>query len=79
MSSLTMQLPDSILAGAKRIAERQNLTLDEYVTRMLEEVVRMDEMWNARVERGRQVSRERYQSIIRNGPDVPPIPGDELE
>jgi hypothetical protein len=46
---------------------------------MIVQVVEADQAWEERVRRGRQVSRERVLAILDKVPDVPPMPGDEIE
>jgi hypothetical protein len=79
MSHLTLQLPDSVLERARRLAEREQVSLDQFVSRMIVQVVEADQAWEERVRRGRQVSRERVLAILDKVPDVPPMPGDEIE
>ena len=79
MSQITLQLPQPVLDSARKLAERQQLTVEEFLARMVAETVRSDDAWQERVRRGRQVTRERFLEILRKAPDVPPMPGDEIE
>ncbi|HYO07562.1 MAG TPA: hypothetical protein VER17_01195 [Tepidisphaeraceae bacterium] len=78
MSQLMLQVPDAVLEAARRLAARQQMSVEQFVLRMVEETVRMDDAWEQRVSRGRGVSRERFLAALAKAPDVPPIPGDEL-
>jgi hypothetical protein len=79
MSQLTLQLPDPVMDAVKKLADRERITLEEFIACMVSETVRLDEFWEQRVARGKKVSRERFLEILNNAPDVPPIPGDEIE
>jgi hypothetical protein len=78
MSTLTLQFPEKLLADAQALAEREHISLEEYVLRILAEQVSGDATWQRLTDQGRQVSRERFLEILRKAPNVPPIPGDEL-
>lgn len=79
MSRLTVQVPEPVLAGAKRLAERERLSVEEYVTRLLADLVRLDDEWERRIRRGGQVSRERFLEILRKAPDTEPEAPDRIE
>jgi len=68
-----------VLDAARKLAAREHVTVEEFVSRMLAETVRLDDAWEMRVRQGRQVSRERFLEILRKAPDVPPMPGDEID
>jgi hypothetical protein len=78
MSQLTVQLSDPVLSAAKKLAERENVSVEDYVAHMIAEAVKLDAAWEQRVARGRQVSRERFQQILSTSSNVPPVPGDEI-
>ena len=79
MSTLTVQVPDPILAGARKLAEREHISVEEFVARMLAATVNEDGEWESRRNRGGQVSRKRFLEILSSTPDVPPIVGDEKQ
>jgi hypothetical protein len=78
MNRLTLDLPEPVLEALRRLAQREHLSAEQFLSRMVAEAVRLDEAWDERVRRGRQVTRERFLEILATAPDVPPIPGDEL-
>ena len=66
--------------AARKLAERKNLTVEEVVARMVDQAVRRDVEWEQRVQRGRQVSVERFREILAKAPDVEPdLPSDRIE
>jgi hypothetical protein len=79
MNQVTLQWPDPLLADVRRLAEQQHFTLEEFVTRLVEETVRANAAWAQYLERGKQVSRERFLEILAKVPDVEPDEGDRLE
>jgi hypothetical protein len=79
MSNLTLQFPEQLLEDAQILAQREHLSLEEYVLRILSEQIAGEANWRRLVERGRNVTKERFLEILRKAPDVPPQPGDEIE
>jgi hypothetical protein len=79
MSNLTLTIPDDVLANARRMAEQEHLSLEDFASRALAELVSSRAVMQAYVERGKTVTRERFLEILRKAPDVPPMPGDEIE
>ena len=79
MSRLTLELPESLIDDAKKAAEQEHLPLDEFVARLLTENLRLRQAWEQQIRRGSRVSRERFLEILRKAPDVPPMPGDQIE
>ena len=79
MSRLTLELPESLIDDARRAAEQEHLPLDEFVARLLTENLRLRQAWEQQIWRGSRVSRERFLEILRKAPDVPPMPGDQIE
>lgn len=78
MSQLTVQLPDPVLSAAKKLAERENISVEDFVTRMITEAVKLDSEWEHRVARGKQITRQRFDQILSKSLDAPPIAGDEI-
>lgn len=78
MSQLTIQVPDPVLAGARKLAEREHLSVEEYLTRLLADLIELDESWVRRVEGGKRVTRERFLEILGKCPDVEPEATDRV-
>jgi hypothetical protein len=79
MTQLTVQLPDPVLDAVRKLADREKVTVEEFVSQIVADMVRLDAEWGRRAERGRQVSRQRFLEILHKAPDTPPAPGDEIE
>jgi len=78
MSKITLDVPDSVLATAQRLADDCGLPLEEYLSRIIVKALE-NEWWEERTTQGAHVGRERFLEILRKAPDVPPMPGDEIE
>jgi hypothetical protein len=78
MSQLTVQLPDPLIADARKLAEQQHLTLEDFVAKLVADSVRVNAIWANYVDRGRQVSRERFLGILGKAPNVEPDADDRI-
>ena len=78
MSTLSIQLPDSIHEHAKRLAQDEGVSVNQLVSSALAEklsALDAERYLRERAERGRKVD---IDAILAKVPDVPPQPGDEL-
>ena len=78
MNRLEIQLPESVLNEAKKLAEQDQIPLDYFVALAVTERVaslRGIAYLRARAERGKSVD---INALLAKVPDVPPMPGDEL-
>jgi len=77
MSRLEIQLPESVLNEARKLAEQDQIPLEFFVALAVTERVaslRGVAYLRARAERGRNVD---IDALLAKVPDVPPIAGDE--
>jgi hypothetical protein len=79
MTQLTLQVPDPVFEAARKIAQREKISVEELVNRMLAQAASFDAEWEKRVNRGRQISRERFLEILKKAPDVGPPEWDRIE
>lgn len=79
MSQLTVLLPDPLMADARVLAEEAHLTLEEFVAKLVVESVRVNAVWARYMNRGRNVSRERFIEILSKAPNVEPDPDDRID
>ena len=79
MSHLTIDLPESVIAGTREVAVRNNVTLEEQISRIVAEAHDRERWWQERVRRGKLVTRERFRAILSMAPDVEPEPWDRIE
>lgn len=79
MSTVTLQLPDSLLDRIKELADREGISLDQFLATAAAEklaTLMTEEYVDLRASRG---SREKLQRILDRVPHGPPDPGDELD
>ena len=79
MSSLTIQFPEQLLAEATAVAQREQISVEAYCLRVLEEQITSDASWQRLIDGGKHVSRDRFLQILREAPDVEPDPDDRIE
>jgi hypothetical protein len=77
MSTFALRLPDSLYAHAKKLAERDQASLNQFITVAVAEKVSALDTATFFSERAARGSAQRLQAILARVPDVPPIAGDE--
>ena len=78
MSNYPLRLPDHIMADAKRLAEANGTSLNQFLSSLIAE--RLGEM-KAIADIEARIARANPQAaleILRRAPDRPPMPGDNL-
>lgn len=78
MSALSLRLPNSLHARARELAEREGISLNQFVSTAVAEklsALLTEEYLRARAKRG---SRAAYLKVLGKAPDAPPVSGDEL-
>lgn len=78
MSMLSLRLPDSIHAKARELAERDNVSLNQFITIAVAEKLSALLTADYFNQRANRASREAYQRILDRVPDIPPDAGDEI-
>lgn len=77
MSALSLRLPNSLHARARELAEREGISLNQFVSTAVAEklsALLTEEYLTARAKRG---SRPAYLKVLGKAPDTTPVPGDE--
>lgn len=74
---ITVEISESLLPTARKLADGCALSVEEYLSRIVVEQLPR-EWWHERTT-GAPVSRERFLEVLRNAPDVPPMPKDDIE
>lgn len=77
MTTLHVQLTDSLLAELRDLAARENVSVDQFAADALAEKVAMASQLNYLAERGARGSREKFLRVMSKVPHVPPIPPDQ--
>lgn len=79
MSRITLDLNEPLIHDARRLAEQEHVSLEQFLSRLVGDALQTHELWNHRIRRGQQVTRERFLEILAKAPEVPPVPGDEID
>lgn len=78
MSALSLRLPNSLHARARELAEREGISLNQFVSTAVAEklsALLTEEYLAARAKRG---SRTAFLKVLGKAPDAQPVSGDEL-
>jgi hypothetical protein len=78
LSRIVVELPDSLLAAARKAAERDHTTLDRLLTLAIAEKLSALETEQMLRERAQRADMDSYREVLDLVPDVPPVAGDEL-
>lgn len=77
MSNFALRLPESLHAYAKKLAQEDNTSLNQFIVMAVAEKVsalNTEAFFKERAERG---SVTRFMEIMDKVPDIPPLHGDE--
>ncbi len=76
MTYLQIKLPDSLLKNLQKIAEEDNISLEEFVTSAISEKIALNESYlQERAQKGNQA---KYQAILAKVPNIKPESYDQL-
>ena len=78
MSALSLRLPNSVHARARELAEREGISLNQFVSTAVAEklaALLTEEYLAVRARRG---SRASFLKVLGKVPDIPPAVGDEI-
>ena len=78
MSTLTIQLPESIAQQLREYAAKEGVTVDQLLSSAAAEKLSALLTVDHLRERARRAKREDFVAFLAGSPDVPPLPGDEL-
>ena len=78
MSSISLRLPDSLHKQARELAERDNVSINQFIATALAEKMAALLAGEYLAERAQRGSRKRFDRALKKVRDVAPIPGDEL-
>jgi hypothetical protein len=79
MSKVEVQLPESVIEHARKLAERDGISLDYFVSLAIAERISAVRAMEYLEERGRRGDREKFLAALRSAPDVEPAPEDRLD
>lgn len=78
MTAINVKLPDSILKKAGELAAKDGVSLDQFVSTAVAEKLSGWMTEDELLKRAARGSREKFDDALREVPNVPPVPGDEL-
>jgi hypothetical protein len=78
MSTLTIQLPESLARQLRECAAQEGLTVDQLLSSAAAEKLSALMTLEHLGERARHGRREDFIAFLNSSPNVPPMPGDEL-
>ena len=78
MSTLTIQLPESLARQLRECAAQEGLTVDQLLSSAAAEKLSALMTLEHLRERARHSRREDFLAFLNGSPNVPPVPGDEL-
>lgn len=77
MSTLTIQMPESLARQLRECAASEGVTLDQLLSSAAGEKLSALMTVEHLRQRGEQGKRENYAAFLAGSPDVPPVQGDE--
>lgn len=78
MTTISTVLPDSLLLQAKQAADREQITLDQFIARAVASQISQREARKLFAERAEKGDWEKARKILAKAPDVEPEPADRL-
>jgi predicted transcriptional regulator len=78
MGNLSLRLPDSLHRKLREIAERDDVSVNQFIATAVAEKAAAFLTVEYLEERGRRVDRNLIDRLLARVPDVEPLPGDEL-
>lgn len=78
MSNLSLRLPDSLHRKIRELAEREDVSINQFIATAVAEKAAALLTVEYLEERARRADPRLVDRLLRRVPDVPPVPGDEL-
>ncbi len=78
MSTLTIQLPESLAKQLRECAAKEGVTVDQLLSSAAAEKLSALLTVDHLRQRAVRAKREDFVAFLNDSPDVPPLPGDEL-
>jgi hypothetical protein len=78
MKTVEARIPEPVLKQAQELAERENVPLEQIISLAVAQSVGIWSNESYVALRAKRGSREKYLDALKEVPDVPPMPGDEL-
>lgn len=78
MSTLQIQIPDSLQKSLYDLADRDGISIDQFIATAIAEKLSALMTENYLIERAKRGSREKYEEILAKVPDVEPEAHDQI-
>lgn len=78
MSTLSLRLPESLHVKVKELAERDDISINQFIATAVAEKMAALLTLDYLEERAKRGSRAAFERALAKVPDRPPLPGDEL-
>ncbi len=78
MSTLSLRLPDSLHVKVKELAERDDISINQFIATAVAEKMAALLTLEYLEERAKRGNRATFERALAKIPDRPPLPGDEL-
>jgi hypothetical protein len=78
MRTLSLRLPDSLHQKIRQLAERDDISMNQFIALAVAEKAAALLTVEYLKERGRRGSTKLFDRVLARVPNVPPVPGDEL-
>lgn len=78
MSTVTVQLPDSLKQGIEELSAREGFSVEQFMASAAGEKLAVMKTMDYLRQEAAAGRREDFEKFLASVPDVPPMPGDEL-
>jgi predicted transcriptional regulator len=79
MTTITIQIPDSILYHLESLAEREGFSVAQFASSAVSEKLAVFQSIDFLNQEAGKGSVEEFQRLLKQVPNDPPVPGDEKE
>jgi hypothetical protein len=77
MSTLSLRLPDSLHQKVKELAERDDISINQFIAMAVAEKMSALLTLDYLAERAKYGNRAAFEQVLKKVPSRPPVPGDE--
>ncbi|MCC5846405.1 MAG: toxin-antitoxin system HicB family antitoxin [Verrucomicrobia bacterium] len=78
MTTITVQIPDSILNHLESLAEREGFSVSQFASSAVSEKLAVFQSLDFLKQEAEKGSVEEFQQLLKQIPNAPPLPGDEM-
>ncbi|MBD3337617.1 MAG: toxin-antitoxin system HicB family antitoxin [Candidatus Lokiarchaeota archaeon] len=78
MSTLSLRLPNSIHRRLKEIAEKEGVSINQFISAAVTEKISAINTEDYLTERAKRADRKDFEKILKKVPKRKPLPGDEI-